>query len=313
MLAVKELGYVPNLAARALSSGKTHIIAVVFPFVYEAIFTDPNIMHILEGIEAECTGRGYNMLLSTPNLGVDKTDPHYLQLIQSGYLDGVLALDSYPQAMALEPVQEKGIPAVAIGYGQNEFVVRHDDRRGGQMIFEHLYELGHRRIGIIDVPEETNYGMVYRAQGVHVACEALGMDADALPVCHGDWSVASGARCARQLLEQHPDLTALLCMNDRMAMGAIQQAREMGRNVPGDLAVTGYDDIPTAAIMTPPLTTINQRAPEQGRVAAQMLFDVLGGKTPESVILAPLLVERQSSAPPGESTWKGTQRRNAAR
>lgn len=298
MQAVKELGYVPNLAARALSSGKTHIIAVVFPYVYEAIFTDPNIMHILEGVEAECTQRGYNMLLSTPRLEPANTDPHYLQLIQSGYLDGVLAIDSYPMGSALNPALERGIPAVAIGYGQGEYFVRHDDHLGGQMAIEHLFALGHTRIGLITVPDEMNFGVAERMKGLLAACEQAGFDYDALPCAYGDWSVSSGRRCAAELLAAHADLTALVCMNDRMAMGAVQHAREAGRCVPGDLAVTGYDDIPMAAISAPPLTTINQRAPEQGQAAARMLFDLLNGEQPESVILPPLLVQRASSGVP---------------
>ncbi len=298
MQAVNELGYVPNLAARALSTGKTHIIAVVFPYVYEAIFTDPNIMHILEGIEAECTQRGYNMLLSTPRLEPSNTDPHYLQLIQSGYLDGVLAIDSYPMGSALHPALERSIPAVAIGYGQGEFFVRHDDHLGGRMAIEHLFALGHTRIGLLTVPDEMNFGVAERMKGLRDACEQAGFDLDALPCAYGDWSVSSGRRSAAQILAAHPDLTALVCMNDRMAMGAVQHAREIGRCVPGDLAVTGYDDIPMASISAPPLTTINQRAPEQGQVAARMLFDLLNGRQPDSVILPPLLVQRESSGCP---------------
>lgn len=295
MQAVKELGYVPNLAARALSTGKTHIIAVVFPYVYEAIFADPNVMHTLEGIEAECTQRGYNLLLSTPKLTADGTDVHYHQLIQSGYMDGLIAIDSFPLGSALEPALERGIPSVAIGYGQGDYVVRHDDYLGGKLIVEHLVASGHTWIGIISVPQDMNFGVEQRMWGMREAFGAAGIDFDSLPVCHGDWSTLSGAQGAADLLASYPDLTALLCMNDRMAMGAVQQAREMGRSVPDDLSVTGYDDITTAAIFAPPLTTVSQRAPEQGRVAAQMLFDVLDGKTPASVVLPPVLIERQSS------------------
>ncbi|MBN1679778.1 MAG: LacI family DNA-binding transcriptional regulator [Anaerolineae bacterium] len=300
MQAVKELGYIPNLAARALSTGKTHIIAVVFPYVYEAIFTDPNVMHILAGIETECTSRGYNILLSTPNLSANEVDHHYLQLIQSGYLDGILAIDAYPEASALEPAQAKGIPSVAIGYGTTDHYVRHNDRAGGRAIGEHLLALGHTQIGIIDVPEVMNYGVQERLIGLRTACVEANIDFEALPIRHGDWSTASGAKCAAELLTTHPDLTALLCMNDRMAMGAIQQTREMGRDIPGDLSITGYDDIPTAAFLVPPLTTVSQRAPEQGQVAARMLFDILDGGKPDPVELPPQLMVRQSSGP---ATW----------
>jgi DNA-binding LacI/PurR family transcriptional regulator len=295
MHAVNELGYVPNLAARALSTGKTHIIAVVFPYVYEAIFTDPNVMHTLEGIEAECTQRGYNILLSTPRLLVKGPDIHYLQLIQSGYLDGVLAIDSFPLGSAMEPVLERDIPAVAIGYTKGDYYVRHNDQSGGQIILEHLIELGHRQIGLISVPEEMNFGVEYRLLGLQAACEAGGLDFERLPIAYGDWSMASGTQCAADLLTDQPNLTALLCMNDRMAMGAIQYATEIGLRVPGDLTITGYDDIPTAAFFSPPLTTVSQRAPEQGQAAARMLFEVLDGGTPDPVILPPRLVVRQSS------------------
>jgi LacI family transcriptional regulator len=297
MRAVEELGYVPNLAARALSSGKTHIVAVVFPYVYEAIFADPNVMHILEGIEAKCTQHGYNILLSTPKLTPSGPNVHYQQLIMSGYLDGILAIDSYPMASSLKPVREKAIPAVVIGYEQCEYYVRHDDQAGGYQIMQHLIDLGHTRIGIIDVPAHTNHGVSYRAAGIRMAAEAAGLDYDTLPVLHGDWSIQSGAVCAAKLLDEHPHLTALLCHNDRMAIGAIQQAREIGRRVPEDLTVTGYDDIPTAAVFSPPLTTISQRAFEQGHLGAQMLFEVLDGRQPDPVELAPALLVRQSSRP----------------
>jgi LacI family transcriptional regulator len=106
-------------------------------------------------------------------------------------------------------------------------------------------------------------------------------------------------RCAHEALEQHPELTALVCLNDRMAMGAIQQARVMGRRVPDDLTIVGYDDIPMAAVFSPSLTTINQQASELGRVGARMLFEVLNGNRPEPVELPTYLMVRQSSAVPG--------------
>lgn len=297
MKAVDELGYVPNLAARALSKGKTHIIAVVFPYVYEAIFTDPNVMYTLTGIERECTQRGYNMLLSTPRLSIDGPDMNYLQLIQSGYLDGVIAIDSYPLGSALDPVLERDIPAVALGYGQSDYYVRHDDGLGGRMMFDHLLELGHRQIGIVSVPEEMNDGLPHRMGGARTSCVEAGMDYEALPIIYGDWSTESGLRGAEALLSAHPDLTAIFCANDRMAMGVIQYAAEHGRSVPDDLTVTGYDDIPSAAIYSPALTTISQRSPEQGMAAAAMLFDLLDSKSPEPVVLAPHLRVRQSSGP----------------
>ncbi|MBN2305009.1 MAG: LacI family DNA-binding transcriptional regulator [Anaerolineae bacterium] len=296
MLAVRELGYVPNLAARALSSGRTHIIAVVFPYVFEAIFSDPLTMRILQGIEAECSQRGYNMLLSTPRLTVDGADDNYLQLVQSGYLDGVIALDSYPVASALQPVHDKKIPAVAIGYHHSDYYVRSTDQAGGCQLMQHVLDLGHRHIGIIGIPDDMHFSASRRMAGLREAASTVGLELDTLPHTYGDWSMPSGVTGAIHLLTKYPNLTALICLNDRMAMGAIQQAHAMGRHVPDNLTVVGYDDIPTAALFAPPLTTIDQRAPELGQLAARMLFGVLNGDHPESIELPTYLIPRQSSA-----------------
>ncbi|MBP8974806.1 MAG: LacI family DNA-binding transcriptional regulator [Anaerolineae bacterium] len=296
--AVEELGYIPHLAARALSSGKTHIIGVVFPYVYDAIFADPMVLNILQGVEAECSQRGHNMLLSTPRLTAAGADENYLRLIHSGYLDGVIALDNYPVASVLEPAHKEGIPCVAIGYHPTPYHVRSDDRSGGFQLMQHVVSLGHRRVGIIAVPPENHLCVPERLAGLRAAAEAAGLDFDAMPLAYGDWSTPGGARCAAELLARRPDLSAVICLNDRMAMGAIQRAREMGRRVPATLTVAGYDDIPMASVFAPPLTTISQQGPELGSRAARMLFDVLDGRQPEPVIMPTLLIARQSSAPP---------------
>lgn len=294
--AVEELGYVPNLAARALSSGKTHIIAVVFPLVYDPIFNDPLVLHMLEGVQLECSQRGYNLLLSTPRL--DTRDETYLRLIQSRYMDGVVALDNVPTASVLEEVRAKDIPSVAIGYHAHDFYVRSDDHGGGVQLMEHLLTLGHRHIGLITAPEHVNFSIPHRLRGLRSAAEKANLSFDQLPTTVGDFSIQSGYAAAQTLLAEHPRLTALICLNDRMAMGAIQYAQGSGRSVPHDLSVVGYDDIPNAALFTPALTTINQQAPELGRVATQMLFDLLQNRQPMPVEVPTRLVVRASSAAP---------------
>jgi DNA-binding LacI/PurR family transcriptional regulator len=297
MQAVEELGYRPNLAARALSSGRTHIIAVVFPYVYEAIFTDPLVLSILQGVEKECYERGYNLLLSTPRLTPAGPDEHYLQLIQSGYIEGVLGIDNVPMASVVEVARKRGIPGVVLGHHEAAYYVRSDDFSGGEQLMAHVLELGHRQIGLIGVADEKHFSIRGRLKGLAATAAKAGLQFSAMPREDGDFSVESGAARAGRLLSQYPDLTALICVNDRMAMGAIQQARSMGRRVPDDLTVVGYDNIPPAATFTPALTTIDQQAPELGRVAVRMLFEVLEGKKPGPVHMPTYLVARDSSAP----------------
>lgn len=297
MEAVEELGYRPNLAARALSSGKTHIIAVVFPYVYEMMFTDPLVLSILQGVEAACYEHGYNMLLSTPRLTAGAaTDEHYQQLVESGYIEGMIAIDNVPLASVLQPALEKGIPGVTLGYHNSPYYVRSDDFSGGQQLMQHLLDLGHRQIGLVTVPEDSHFSIRERLRGLRDSAVRAGLDFDLLPRQYGDFSISSGSEALTHLLAAQPELSAIICLNDRMAMGAIQQARVLGRQIPDDLTIVGYDNIPTAASFSPPLTTIDQQAPELGRTAAQMLFQVLDKKTPEPIHMPTQLIVRQSSA-----------------
>ena len=295
--AIRELGYSPNLPARALASGKTEIIAVVFPFVNDPLFTDPFVLHMLQGIEAACHERGYNLLLSTPRLSADGPDDQYFRLLQSRYLDGVIALDNVPLVSVLDPARAQGIPCVAIGYHPAGHYVRTDDYGGGLQGMQHLIQLGHRHIGIISVAQTLNFAVNYRLDGMRAASETHGLDYDALPVAEGDFSVSGGAAQAARLLEHHPHLTALICLNDRMAMGAVQYLHALGKRVPEDVSVIGYDDIPAAAISTPPLTTIDNQAPILGQSAARLLFDLLDGQQVQSMVLPTQLVARASTAP----------------
>lgn len=298
MTAVQELGYVPNLAARALSSGRTRIITVVFPYIYDAIFKDPLVMQIIEGIESVCNAHGYNLLLSTPRLDANGPDEHYRQLIRSGYTDGLIAIDNVPLASVAAVAMQHRIPSVVIGHHDADYYVRSDERSGGEKLMRHVLGLGHRAVGIITVPENMNFAINERLVGLGRAMTDCGLDFARVPVAYGNFSSTSGAMAAGALLAQYPDLTALICLNDRMALGAVQKLRELGRRVPDDLTVVGYDDIGISRLAVPPLTTVNQKAMELGLQAARMLLALLDGGTPTPVVLPVELVIRASSAPP---------------
>lgn len=296
MQAIQELGYSPNLPARALASGKTEIIAVVFPLVNDPLFTDPFVLYMLQGIESECHARGYHILLSTPRLSAQGPEEQYLRLLKSRYLDGIIALDNVPLSSVLEPAQAQNIPCVAIGYHPSRYYVRTDDYAGGLQAMRHLLDLGHREIGIVSVSDQLNFSINHRLEGIRAAADAAGVHYDALPQAEGDFSVAGGIAAAARLLDENPQLTALVCLNDRMAMGAIQHLRAVGRRVPEDVSVIGYDDIPAAVSFVPPLTTMNNHAPLLGKAAASLLLDVLEGKPVQSVVVPTELVIRASTA-----------------
>lgn len=297
MEAVNELGYLPNLAARALSSGKTNIVAVVFPYIYDRIFKDPLVMQILEGIEAAFTNEQYNLLLSTPRLTENGPDDNYARLIRSGYIDGVIAIDNVSLASASQLPLSQNLPVVVMGYHPAEHYVRSDDVLGGYLLMKHVLELGHRDIGVITVPDTLNIAVAHRIEGICKATTEAGLDCQQIQFAEADFSTSGGAKATYQLLNSLPNLTAIISLNDRMAVGAIQTLTQIGKVVPENITVIGYDNIALASTSTPPLTTINQRATEQGQIAAQMLFDILNDKKPSPVVLPPELVIRESAAP----------------
>lgn len=293
--AVHELGYTPNLAARALSRGKTNIIGVVFPYVYDPIFSDPLTMQIIEGIEQECRERGYHLLLSSPYLSLQGTSESYQRLIKSGYMDGMIAIDNVPVASVTTPALQSNIPTVTIGYHKAMHSVRSDDGSGGEQLLKHLLSHGHRNIGIISVPQDTNFALNARLEGIRDAAKQYQIDFASFYLAFGDYSTASGSKAAAQLISDHTDLTAILCLNDRMAIGALQYLQSIDCDVPGHVSVVGYDNIGASEMTVPALTTVTQQAMEQGRQAARMLLTALQGEMPSPVVLPTQLIVRGSS------------------
>jgi DNA-binding LacI/PurR family transcriptional regulator len=240
------------------------------------------------------------MLLSTPRVTENGPDEQYRQLVQSGYMDGMIALDNVPLASVLAPVDQSRTPVVVIGYRSAEYSVHSDDRGGGEALIRHVLELGHRRIGIITVPSNMNYALNERMNAIRHVIEEAGIDFHSIPVAYGDFSTKGGAAMTELLLWQRPDLTAVVCLTDRMALGAIQKLHEMGYNVPDDITVVGYDNIAMSEVVNPALTTISQEPTAIGAAAARMLFAVLQGHKPTPAVLPIRLIVRESSAVPRE-------------
>jgi LacI family transcriptional regulator len=165
-----------------------------------------------------------------------------------------------------------------------------------------LLDAGHRHIGIIGLPKGMSLAADQRMNGMTTEYQAHGLDADTLTCVNGTFSSDSGMAATRTLLELSPDLTAILALNDRMAMGAVRQLQEMGYHVPDQISVVGYDDLPQSADFNPPLTTINQQLSDWGTLAMDMLVTLLEGKEPEPIVLPPQLVIRKSTAPPNGHT-----------
>jgi len=295
-----ELGYRANFAARALVSGETRIIAAVFPRIYDTPFTALASLQILSGIEAFCSENGYHTLLSSPRIIAGTVDPIFTNMLASGYPDGVIVDSNFYIHSIMESLKAFELPTVVVGYYPHPYTLRSDNFLGGRLLMQHIMDLGHRDIGIIGLTEGVSPTADERLKGIRAAAEEHGFDFDSLPKVNGTFSAESGATAAAALLNINPRLTALVALNDRMAMGAIRQLQTMDYTVPDRISVIGYDDLPQSNEFSPPLTTINQQLSKWGGMAMNMLLELMRGQPPESVILQPRLVIRKSSAPPCE-------------
>ncbi|MDH7487061.1 MAG: LacI family DNA-binding transcriptional regulator [Anaerolineae bacterium] len=295
---VERLNYVPSLAARGLTKARTYIIGLVIPYVSDYLFSDPHLLEFIRGVEQEANARDYNLLLATARAPSEAASA-YQRLLRTQYVDGAVLVAvrrGEPDSLG---VGKMDYPCVALGYHSPygpDNTVHADDRQGALKAVRHLLDLGHRGIGVISGPPPLT-AVEERLAGYRLALAERGVACDEGWFVQGDFTPESGFQAAAILLERCPQLTAIFCINDRMAMGAIQRLRAEGLRVPDDIAVVGFDDIPSAALFEPPLTTVRQPALEMGRIAAHKLFQLIGREIEsfESIVLPAELIVRASS------------------
>ncbi len=309
---IAETGYKPSLVGRALSGGRTFNIGVIFPHRgADRFFSDPYYVTVLQEIERVLSESEYNIILSAPMIPYE-TARQFQRLLASRYLDGALTFEILTDAPLRPHLEAQNIPTLSISYhpmthGHNTVYV--DDSIGAHELMTYALSLGHRRIGIIATAPSTLGAWELRMAGYRTAVEAAGIDFDALPIAYGDFTVESGRAAVSQLMAQcAPDLpTCVICFNDRMAIGAMQELQSNGLRVPEDVSIAGFDDISLAQTLHPALTTVKQPSDLLGAQAAQKMLEMLrsasegGSQNPvmlEPVIIPSWLIIRETLRPP---------------
>jgi LacI family transcriptional regulator len=287
--AIDELGYAPNPAARALSTGRTLSVGVVAPF-----FTRPSVIERLRGISHVLAGAGYRMVLfDVERPGQDSEFFHTLP----GGLDGLLSISLCPPDPDLDRFAVAEMPVVLVDYPHRRLPAVHvDDVAGGRLATEHLLELGHERIAFLGDFEHNYHGFTssaLRRVGYHEALSAAGLGVDPELVRRASHGREPAAALTRELLEAADPPTAVFAASDTQAMGVLEAADELGVDVPGDLAVVGYDDIEIARYAG--LTTIAQPLEESGAIGAHLLLGALDGEGSSGRQLPVRLVVRSTT------------------
>ena len=295
---ISALGYVPSPMARGLISNRTHSIGIVAEDISDQTFA-----RWVAGAERAARARGYYLMIGSVEPEDDERG--YLRLMLERRVEGLLlARPSVELPVSeLAPVMAAGVPIVSVGTTHTEGIgVDVDNRQGGYDATTHLIEHGHRAIATILGPADWP-STAARVEGYRAALYGAGIPYDeSLVVQATDWGLESGRAAAGVLRERGAQFTALFAHSDLIAFGAMRELRQCGLSIPGDVSVVGYDDLPVAAYVDPPLTTVHQPMEELGALAATLLLDQLAGDGPpeERMRLLPAqLMSRESVAPAG--------------
>lgn len=289
--AVAQLGYRTNAAGRSLAMAQSHLLMVLVPD-----FANPFYAQIVQGVETVTRDAGYKLLLSDASAD-DAPQAIALEALYNRLADGVINLthldedaatssevQQLPWVNCSEYLPESGLPYVSI-----------DHRQAALDAVQYLLNRGHRRIALISTDETYRWARL-RHEGYEMAMQRAGLAVDPhLVRIAQSTDYEAGSQAAGGLLALLEPPTAVFAVSDTLAIGAIKALRRAGRQVPGDVAVVGFDDLPLSAVFEPALTTIGQPMRELGATAAQMLLARLRGEQPPSRTLDHRLVVRDSA------------------
>lgn len=290
--AIKQLGYHPNRAARALVTRRTGAIAVIVPEGDERVFSDPFFPQAYHGALQGFRDSDAQVVLAMAQPGDNAT--RMVRYLESGHVDGAIIVSHHGPALA-RALARTPQPVVFVGDPETPDVcyVDVDQATAAATATRHLIERGARRIGTITGPLDMA-AAAQRLRGFEQAMIEAGLDPSLR--ADGDFTTIGGREAAARVLAAGPELDGLFVANDLMAVGAIRVLKDAGRRVPQDVKVVGFDNSSAALQTNPLLTTMTNPASELARIAAEMLISLLAGGRPESPVILPSTLVRRGTA-----------------
>ena len=289
--AIKDLEYSPNLHARVLAGAPSRSIGVIVSNIENPFFLD-----VYKAVETAARAGGYDVIMANTDYSSDRLISS-IRTLAGHRLAGLAAIVSEMDAALLQELSSQQIPIVFYGIGtphRNVTNIRVDYRRGMDKLASYLYSLGHRRIACLG--HHASLGPIReRLQAVSAAAGRY-RDLAVETVADAD-TLEGGRRAARAVLDRAPGVTALVCVNDVMAVGALRELRRRGCRVPEDVSVTGFDNVSLAQFTVPSLTTMHVPRDEIGRTIAECLLAEAPLAAAREFIIEPELVVRDSTGP----------------
>lgn len=295
--AVTALGYTPHFSGRALASNRTDTVGAVIPTMENAIFARG-----LQALQEALAEAGVTLLVATSNYDQAR-EAAQIRTLLGRAVDGLVLIGTErdPEIYAL--LERRGLPFVLVWIYRPDLPylsVGFDNRAAAHAIAERVVGTGHRRIAMIAGITAGNDRARDRVSGVSDALAASGLDLRPPYLREAAYTLEAGAEAARRLLALSPRPSAIVCGNDVLAVGAIQGVRSLGLSVPGDVSITGFDNIELARVIEPALTTVHVPHRRMGQTAAELLLALRGGADHvQSLAFEARVIERASLAPPG--------------
>jgi LacI family transcriptional regulator len=288
----RRRGYRRNAAAYLLRTSRSRTIGVIIPDI-----TDPVFPPIIRGIEDGLALHGYVAILANTD-GNPRREVQAIEAMAPRGIDGLIVASMTRDDRTVVQFAAS-TPVVSISRqidGQRFSSVLHDEEHGIGQALTHLVSLGHRGIAMIAGPQTISTGFKRHA-GFQRHADALGLAAKSLPVSFARaFNETEGERCAEELLAAGCPFTAIVCANDRLAVGAITGLRRHRIDCPNDISVTGFNDMMLAERLFPPLTTVRVQHHKAGVEAAQLIVDIIENATePQHIVLPVQLIVRGST------------------
>lgn len=292
-----KLGYRPNRIAAGLRTNRSMSIGIMIPDITNTLFPP-----FVRGIESILEPLGYaSILVNTDN--IPEREARLLEVLRERGVDGIISVAAQRDDPEIAKIVTQGMPVVTLNRRLDRsavpFVIN-DETGGINLALQHLFDLGHRYIGHIAGPENLSTGQ-NRADAFISGCKRLGIDIPSGYIAFSkNYDEAEGECRAVEILSKYPEVTALLCANDRLAIGAYSGIRSLGLKVPDDVSVTGFNDSPMLELIPPRLTTIRIQQFDAGRAAAELILKSIRGELNGSIgtVLPVTLIKRDSTRPP---------------
>ncbi|MBZ9716026.1 LacI family DNA-binding transcriptional regulator [Deinococcus multiflagellatus] len=290
---IARLNFRPNPQAQALAGGRSLSIGVVTPSLHSTFYGEA-----LTGIEAALNDTPYHPIVISGQWRTER-EQEALNVLLARRVDAVILLGGILDDEVLRPLAQR-VPMIAVGrevQGLSDSCIVMDNALGMRLIAGHLLDLGHREFAYISGAERQSDAV--ERKNAFLGClqdAGLSIHPDLIQV--GQYLEDGGQQAAQRLLDTGRPFTALVCANDQMALGARLTLYRAGLRVPDDVSLTGFDDVVTSRLMTPPLTTVRQAIYDIGVSAAQEALKLLDGQPAQRHVFTPELVIRESTAPP---------------